>query len=128
MAAFTGEVATVEQARLEQEGAGGEVAPEFTVTPELLQLILEAASGGGEKKKGRAAPVSATVVGGQRAYFEIWGEEAPPGYIEGLVNNGLNVPEIILRELSKPALRETLYYRDQFADWASFLANLMGKR
>ncbi len=70
----------------------------------------------------------ATVIAGKRAYFQIWGVEPPPGYIENLVRSGLNQFEIISNELAKPGARRTSFYRDQYAALANAAAQLMGFR
>jgi hypothetical protein len=75
-----------------------------------------------------AKKIDPLLAAGERAYFQIWGTKPPKGYIKSLADQGLNVNEIILNELQKPAARKTFFYRNQYAQFASQLAQLMGAR
>jgi hypothetical protein len=72
--------------------------------------------------------VDPEIAAAEQAYFQIWGVEAPHGYIPELMKKGMNLFEIIDHELSKPAVRRTQYYVDKYSGYAQTIAQLFGTR
>jgi len=63
---------------------------------------------------------------GESLYFQLWGEDAPPNYIDNMVSQGMNLQEIMANERAKPAFKNTKTYQNQADSLAQQLAQLLG--
>jgi hypothetical protein len=61
-------------------------------------------------------------------YFELWGVQAPPGYIKKIIKSGMNIYEFEDYERSKPAFRRTEIYQNDYAEAARIVAQALGFR
>ena len=83
-------------------------------------------SGGGGFGGGGGAPADPLVGAGSSLYFQLWGQKAPQGYIEGLVKKGYNLIEIEMHERSKPAFSKTEVYRKEIESMGAGLLRFLG--
>ena len=97
----------------EQPGAGG-----FEET--LTQFIEAFADAGAEE-------VDPAVSAAQSFYVQLWGTEAPKGYIERYFKAGGDLYDFQEAELSRPGARQTNYYQDRAYGYANRLAQIFGR-
>jgi hypothetical protein len=98
---------------------GGGAPPPFTIDPNALP---------GATTTSPVQRQDPEEVAAERAYFQIWGVEAPKGYIVSLMHQGMNLFEIIDHELAKPQIRRTQYYVDKSSNYAQVAAQIFGRR
>lgn len=99
-----------------------------TLSSSDLAAILAAGGAGStgltKEQRAEAAQYNAMF----QAYFRVWGEKPPKGYIDARIKDGLNVQELIAYELSKPTAQKTHFFRDGYANNAAFASQLLGRR
>lgn len=68
------------------------------------------------------------LAGGNNLYFKLWGEDAPPTAVKGLVDQGMNLFQMEQTWRSDPTFKGTKTYKDEEAQYAGVVANLLGTR
>jgi hypothetical protein len=81
-------------------------------------------SSGGSSGSSGYDPNTAIIGQAKNVYFQLWGVYPPAGYIEKMVNNGMNIWEIADFERHKPAWLKTDAARKSSDGFASLLHNL----
>lgn len=65
---------------------------------------------------------------GNSLYFKLWGEDAPPTSVKGLVDQGLNLFQMEQTWRADPTFKSTKTYKDEESQYAGVVANLLGER
>jgi hypothetical protein len=101
---------------------GGDISAEdLAISEDELTEVLRQY----QDESGKVDPVLARYA---VKYFELWGVPPPPGYIENIISQGMNIYEFEDFERSKPSFRRTETYQDEFAQAAAAVARLLGLR
>lgn len=107
-----------------------------TLTPEQVAQILAqygllgggGGGGGGGFGSGGAPPEDPTVTAAKQFYFQLWGRKPPERYVERFIDQGHDLYDFVVWQLSRPPARQQQFYRDQFARYASIAASVFGRR